>query len=195
MRPRLLKLLTLLSLLLCVATVALWVRSYIRADFVWWHDYLSDDGQSLRHRHSTVASGNGGVWLLRQTITLSGADYATSASAVRAAYPPGNPSLRWDPSRNLNQLRPDPGAWSGFQHTTFIQNAPGAPSQQRTIRVPFWAFAAATAAPPLWRVALFRRHQRRRRLAAGLCPRCGYDLRATPERCPECGTVAGKIPA
>ena len=34
-----------------------------------------------------------------------------------------------------------------------------------------------------------RKTSRRSRLRRGLCLACGYDLRASPEQCPECGAV------
>jgi hypothetical protein len=54
---------------------------------------------------------------------------------------------------------------------------------------PVWHLMVYTGVLPLWWVV--RRHystltHRRRH---GLCPSCGYDLRATPDRCPECGTI------
>jgi hypothetical protein len=51
--------------------------------------------------------------------------------------------------------------------------------------VPYWAMAAATGFVPAVWVRLFVRRVYRRR--NGLCTRCGYDLRASGERCPECG--------
>jgi hypothetical protein len=49
------------------------------------------------------------------------------------------------------------------------------------------AFAAPLVAINL--LEKLRDHRRRRRVVDGLCPHCGYDMRATPRRCPECGNV------
>lgn len=50
---------------------------------------------------------------------------------------------------------------------------------------PNWCIAlAALVLPALW---LRKWSQQRRLVSIGLCPQCGYDLRASKERCPECG--------
>jgi hypothetical protein len=58
--------------------------------------------------------------------------------------------------------------------------------------VPPWLHIGGLLVPPLLLEVLRRRRvrERRRRVRLGLCLACGYDLRESPEKCPECGTVA-----
>lgn len=58
-----------------------------------------------------------------------------------------------------------------------------------------WPFIAAVwAVLPVARIV---REQRRKRAADrilhGRCPRCGYDVRATPHACPECGMTLVEV--
>jgi hypothetical protein len=64
------------------------------------------------------------------------------------------------------------------------------------VRLPHWLIAITLGlSPGLWSAtAIVRRIMRRTRVTAGRCLSCGYDLRASSGRCPECGTVPKKIP-
>jgi hypothetical protein len=54
------------------------------------------------------------------------------------------------------------------------------------LAVPYWAMLTLAAIlPAAWLRGLLILQRRR---ATGCCERCGYDLRASPDRCPECGT-------
>jgi hypothetical protein len=55
------------------------------------------------------------------------------------------------------------------------------------IQFPLWPVIALSL--PLPSVWMLRRRRQMRREREGLCLICGYDLRATPDRCPECGSI------
>lgn len=59
----------------------------------------------------------------------------------------------------------------------------------RFVNIPYWSLTALTVILP---AVAARRIARRFHSRAGVCAVCGYDLRATPDRCPECGTVPAK---
>jgi hypothetical protein len=80
-------------------------------------------------------------------------------------------------------------AWSVGPYGMLVSDYDDGWAGHLSIHFYFHNLAVLTALlPALWIVLHRRRLRRARAAAAGLCSRCGYDLRASAERCPECGT-------
>ena len=184
MPPRLLGLAALLSLLLCVATLAWWARSFLPPDL---HVGAADGRLVLVFADAPLTR----QWQARSTgrvSPVSAAELWNDARRGRSLQPttyfvPAG-SAPGAPARLANKA---PLIETSLGVTTATEPGPFA-AHYRLVAIPLLYFAAVLAVPPLaWLVRSLRGW---RRAGAGACARCGYDLRGTPERCPECGTAA-----
>jgi hypothetical protein len=79
-------------------------------------------------------------------------------------------------------------SFAGFHVQWFQATIGSGPAFMRILIVPSWfAIPLLAALPAAWLIRSRRARRRAYRQEHGLCCGCGYDLRATPDRCPECG--------
>jgi hypothetical protein len=176
----------LLLAMVAIGCAALWVRSYRWSDSISYHG--RDGSWDIRVFINTDQLG---CWLLstRDERPLGnweerGWDWEPGEKAIPA-------ESWWNDWIDFPAVRHSGGA-AGFH--CFI--ADGRPNgdfvfpRVRAVGVPLWFVTLVTGLVPslaVWRS--LRRRRARRRRQSGFCERCGYDLRASPERCPECATV------
>ncbi len=194
MRRRLSNLVTVASLLLCVAAGTLWVRSLGHFEQVSiWHARWprADDARTLFVGFSWY-SNTLRLEVIRQRFGTSHfqAWTAQQRDVFRRGSPPG---MRWSFGGD-NVTWAMNGYPPGFAaERTPYGSGPIRSGHRWVLAVRPWLPTMLTAVlPAIW----LRRHGKARRARRkGLCPTCGYDLRATPDRCPECGTVQAATPA
>ena len=192
LRRIILNALTFLSLLICLATAGLWVRSYwVRDELQWyrWSDaedvplYYVCEARFIRGTlmlHSVsetgMASFSGGVRHKLKTPTWLGINFrATSAADRPKALDRGRFDMTVHDRLGFSR-------WQSSANWTFTS------LRFWGVSIPLWTLAVATLLLPLtslWQLAGLRSRRRK-----GSCLKCGYDLRATPDRCPECGAGA-----
>ncbi len=173
---------TVLSFVLCLAAIAL--RSHLQTH---WH----------RLFYTTACASEYMLEADARNIAL------TRWSSDHSQRHPGKWSYEHDdseipddpPGNMIISIRDCCADWSslGFHLAAhqYQDSASSIPRKCRGIAVPHWFLISVTAIGPLARVLYIFRPRRRPR--PGFCPICGYDLRATPDRCPECGTLPPKL--
>jgi hypothetical protein len=168
-----------LSLVLGTALTGMWARSYSRGDL-------------LRHIGQESAAGSTSYFASSHAGRVSVSRYVeprpTDPFYLQGGnrLPDGFSSSHWDVKRKHPLSNNRLLNLVGFD-ARLEQLALGT---QHTLVVPYYALVLIWLVTPGF--VAFRYARRRRRHAAGLCPACGYDLRATPGRCPECGAAAAE---
>jgi hypothetical protein len=178
--------LTMLSAVLCVAVVALWARSYSTGDGI---------GHEHQWKVDTVRRSIY-YWYHLRLVSVSGRIIAERDRGHDEARYESFYSPRWRLWHGT-EYRPEYCDPTWQRRGVFLVNERAFTESSywhrdvRSLGTPHWLPALLFALLPLFRA--IRYVCRRGKYAVGLCPVCGYDLRATPDRCPECGTVKGVV--